>query len=202
MKTNILPLFCLLLCIPACSKKNMSTNSKPQVQLLIKNNGFEEEGGWTISAPPNYTFYGEMNTKDEFRQSGKHCGLIRLQRLPGYKGELILHAFTQPIEAIPNGKTILFGGWVSASTGTKIRISIEYETAEPHNGQTLFSKNLIWSGDGDKFHFLSDRITFPADVSHAYFIAAIASPGEVRFDNLFAFVDPRQPAEQKKFTGK
>ena len=202
MKKHFPKILCLLLLLPACSKINMRTTPRPKVHLLIKNNGFEEDGAWAISAPPNYNYYGEIDARDPFCQSGKRCGLISLQRLPGKNGELILHAFTQQFDSVPRGKSIVFGGWVAASPGTTVRLTIEYETTQPHGGQTLFSENLIWSADENRFHFLSSRLQFPSDVTHAYFIAAIASPGEARFDNLFAFVDPRPQPEQKEFTRK
>ncbi len=201
-RNNILKTLCVLFLLLACSEKTAQVNRRPIVHLLIQNSGFEQQGSWSISAPPNYNYYGQIKTDETFCRSGRRCGLIRLQRLPGKKGELVIHAFTQQMQHVPGGKTVIFGGWAAASPGTRVRIAIEYETAVAHSGQTIFNEKLEWSADRSDYHFLSKRLTFPDDAIRAYFIAGIASAGEVRFDNLFVFVDSQIRPEPENITNK
>ncbi|KAA3620000.1 MAG: hypothetical protein DWQ05_04550 [Calditrichaeota bacterium] len=203
MKNRMLVLhfLCLALTMAACGKYSVKRSRKPLVSLLIQNSGFEDEGSWAISAPPNYSQYGLMTIAEDGCHSGKKCGLISLERMPGQRDEQIIHAWTQEIQNVPTGKIVIFGGWVAAVENTIVHMAIEYEVTTPINGQVIFTKYVNWHAQGTDFHFLSGRMQFPENVVSAYFMAGISSVGEAKFDNLFVFVDP-QKRQQEIFTTK
>ncbi|KAA3656223.1 MAG: hypothetical protein DWQ10_15890, partial [Calditrichaeota bacterium] len=193
----LLSLLLVLLLVSNCSKEMTRVNREPLVPLLIQNGDFEKEGEWQISAPLNYSSYGEILIDDQMSHAGKKSGLIYLERIPHHANENVIHAWMQNIHDPPKGVPIVFGGWVSAWQGTLVRIAIEYEIASPQNGQSLFVRTIEFEVKDEHFTFLHDRLVLPQNTIRACFLAGIASTGEAHFDNLFAFVVPIKDRKEK-----
>ena len=181
---------CCSLCCSACSWFNKSERhvNKPLVDVLLDNPGFESEGGWRISAPPDFSNYALFEQDQHVRKSGKRSGHILIERRHPKDGSEILHGWSQKPRLMPAGQKVRFGGWVRLAGTQQLHLGLEYEVATPRNGQTLFKAEVIVPPDDDRFHFVDRTFILPEDVLSLTFFAGIGSVGEVWFDNLYLFV--------------
>ncbi|MDQ7053578.1 MAG: hypothetical protein Q9P14_12020 [candidate division KSB1 bacterium] len=155
----------------------------PPDTYLVRNGSFEQDTGWTRSAPVGFSEYAVLRFADRDARSGRRSAYVAIRRHP--RVPQALHGWTQKIRPLPRGQTVRFGGWVKVSGQPQVRFGIEYERRRPVKGQTLFSVELPPVPADGRYHFVRQEVRLPDDTVELVLYLGISQIGAARFEDVF-----------------
>ncbi len=162
----------------------------PRKNGLVTGGGFEAQGDWRISAPPNYANHAEISITNSYAKSGRKSAYVRIERHPGAGGSEILHAWTQEIGETAAGARVRFGGWVRTNGEPKVKVGLNIRFATAVNGRTFANVYLDQpTGAEGNFVYMERIIQLPEIPSSISIRAGISTIGEAWFDDLFVKVE-------------
>ncbi len=155
----------------------------PPDTYLVHNGSFEQDMGWTRSAPMGFSEYAVLHFDDRDARSGRRSAYVAIRRHPWVPQAL--HGWTQKIRPLPRGKTVRFGGWLKVSGQPQVRFGIEYERRRPVKGRTLFSVELPPVPADGRYHFVQQEVRLPDDTVELVLYLGISQIGAARFEDVF-----------------
>lgn len=167
-------------CAP--SKLPLARKAPPD-SYRVYNGSFEQDTGWTRSAPMGFSEYAVLRFDDRDARSGRRSAYVAIRRHP--RVPQALHGWTQKIRPLPRGRTIRFGGWVKVTGAPHVQFGIEYERRQAVKGRTLFSVELPPVPADGRYHFVQQQVPLPEDVEELVLYLGITRIGAARFDDVF-----------------